>query len=64
MAVGANVVKVFLKAKTAELLVKKMRKKQAIEGRYIPFNSIQFADGFWYAWHETELKNTIINEER
>lgn len=62
MAVGANVVSQFIKAKTPELLAKKMRKMQAQQGRYMAFHDKQYANGFWYAWYETELKNTIINE--
>lgn len=60
MAVGANVCKVFIKARTAEMLVRKMRKLQAVEGRYIDFHDKQFADGFWYAWYDKEMKHTMV----
>ena len=55
MAVGQNVVSQFVKAKSPEMLVRKMRKLQALHGTHLRFHDKQYANGFWYAWFEKEF---------
>ncbi len=62
MAIGENIVSHFVKAKTPEMLVKKMRKLQAIEGIHLRFHDKQYADGFWYAWYEKEYRPKMDKE--
>lgn len=63
MAVGVNVVTKFVKAKTSEMLTRKMRKIQIQRGAQVPFFDIQFAEGFWYAWYREEISLMGLTKE-
>lgn len=63
MSVGVNVATRFVKAKTAEMLTRKMRKIQLKRGTMVPFFDIQFAEGFWYAWFQEEISLMGITKE-
>lgn len=61
---GVDVATRFVKAKTAEMLTRKMRKIQTKRGAMVPFFNIQHVDGFWFAWYQEEMNLTNINEEK
>lgn len=63
MSVGANVVPHFVKARTKEMLVRRMALIASRRGTYIKFRDIQKADGEWIAWYDSELKLKINNQE-
>lgn len=63
MAVGANVVPHFVKARTPEMLIRKMLALQSRRGTHIPFFDIQRADGNWYAWYNKEMTSMVIKKE-
>lgn len=65
MAIGVNIITRFVKAKTPEVLTRKMRKIQIQRGNYVPFFDIQFADGFWFAWYKEELSSlSLMNKTK
>ena len=63
MSVGINVVPHFVKARTKEMLIRKMAALSARRGTHIPFFDIQKADGEWVAWYNKEIKFKVNNME-
>jgi hypothetical protein len=59
MSVGSNIVPHFVTATTPEMLIRKMALVAAKRGTYIPFRDIQFVNGKWFSWYDTELKLKI-----
>lgn len=62
MSVGANVIPHFVKAKTKEMLMRRMALAASRRGTYIKFHSISKTDGEWVAWYDSEVKLKINQE--
>ena len=62
MSVGANVVPHFIKAKSKEMLKRRMALNTARRGTYINYRIVH-AEGEWVAWYDSEMKSMINNTE-